>query len=73
MAKATLHLWHTLKQCYKNSTPLIKNTTLQKWRLTTYIIGFLKYYQLPANRTYPFTIRHTRVIIISIRGGKTRF
>ena len=31
VAKATLHLWHPLTQCYKKGTPLIKNTTSQKW------------------------------------------
>ena len=32
------------------------NGTLQKWHIKTYIIGFLKYYEHPANRTYS-TIR----------------
>ena len=27
--KATLHLWHPLRQCYKKGTPLFKNTTSQ--------------------------------------------
>ena len=30
------------------------NSTSQKWYLETYIIGFLKYYQHPANKTYPY-------------------
>ena len=34
MAKATLHLWHSLTQFYKKGTPLIKNTTSQKWHPT---------------------------------------
>ena len=74
MAKAKHHLWHPLTQCYKKGFPLIKNTTSQKWHPTwmashKYIIGFLKYYQHPANRTYP-TIRHRRVIEISLWSGK---
>ena len=40
MAKAALHLW---TQCYKKGTPLIKNTTSQKWHLN----------KNSANRTYP--------------------
>ena len=31
-----------------------KNDITQKWHLKTYIIGFLKCYQNPANRTYPY-------------------
>ena len=34
MAKATLHLWHSLKLYYKKGTPLIKNSTSQKWHPT---------------------------------------
>ena len=49
MAKITLNLWHLLTLCYKKGTPLIKNTTSQKWHFTSYINGFLKYYQPPAN------------------------
>ena len=29
------------------------DSILQKLHLKTYIIGFLKYYQHPANKTYP--------------------
>ena len=60
MAKATLHLWHSLTQYYSSYqkyhlTKMAphKNGILQNWHLKTYIIGFLKYYQHPANRTYP--------------------
>ena len=31
-----------------------KNGISQKQHLKTYIIGFLKYYQHPANNTYPY-------------------
>ena len=31
-----------------------KNGISQKWHLKTFIIGFLKYYQHPANKTYPY-------------------
>ena len=34
-----------------------KNDISQNWHLKTCIVGFLKYYQHPANRTFP-TIRH---------------
>ena len=47
------------------------NGTSQKWHLTAYIIGFLKYYQPPASRTYPSTIRQRRVIGISLWSGKS--
>ena len=30
-----------------------QNCTSQKWHLKTYIISFVKYYQHPANKTYP--------------------
>ena len=33
------------------------NGTSQKWHLKTFIIGFLKHYQHPANKPTP-TIRH---------------
>ena len=32
-----------------------KNDISQKWHLKTFIIGFLKYYQYPANKTYPYS------------------
>ena len=77
MAKATLHLWHSLMQYYKKGTALIKSTTSQKCdptQLATHKngisqklyltkmasqnlhIGFLKYYQHPANRTYTYNL-----------------
>ena len=49
-----------LTQCFKKDIPIIKNTTSQQWHQTSMashkyiIIGFLKYYQHPANRTYPY-------------------
>ena len=85
MAKTTLHLFHPLTQCYKkgnflSNTPPHKNDTQhkstsqndvsQKCHSRTYIIGFLKCYQPPAYRTYSSTIRHRRVIVISLWIGK---
>ena len=70
MAKATLHLWHSLTQYCKKGTALIKNTTLQKWQQHKWhltqmachktgisklnITDFLKYYQHSTNRTFPY-------------------
>ena len=37
-----------------------KNNLSQKQHLKTDIIGFLKYYQHPSNRTYPYNETQTR-------------
>ena len=65
MAKATQHIWHPLahsvikRALLLSNIPPHKNGTQHKWHLTkmvshNYIIVFLKYYQHPANRTYPY-------------------